>query len=1057
MQGKSFVRFFTIALVLVVAYIFFLMIPTSGVERAARDYAKAKVLADTSIKNADMKALKEDLEMQYFLDSVSDESVLNIGIKSYTYEELKRNQLGWGLDLQGGMSVVLQVNIEDLIKALAGATTENPTVDPDLQNALTSAKKGLATAQTDYVTLFGKEYAAISQKPLARFFLASDKMSNSKITVNSTNEEVLAAIRIEASQTVERTFNLLKQRIDKFGVASPTVSLDKSTDRITVELPGVRSPERARKFLQATASLEFCEMYTAVEMLGTQTEGPLVRANNALKKNSKYNGKGNSDLPTVVSDSCKVVIDSIRNDSSLAEGRKDTLVAAIEESCAIDDSTAVEPLFSRMAMGQPEDDKAPFIVSVKASDTAIVMEMLRTPEALKSLPTREYRFAWGSSATKDEAGIRYYALYAIKTKNKSGVLTGESVTSSYPTSNPSGFGYAVSLGMNSEGSRVWKKMTGSNVGKCVAIILDEKVQSAPVVQGEIAGGNTSISGNFSATEATDLANILSIGKLPAKTEIIEEAVVGPSLGAATVNAGLWALVIGVILVLVFMLVYYSMAGVLAVLALFLNIFLIFGCLASFGTVLTLPGIAGIVLTIGMAVDANVIIFERIREELRANVGWKEAIVKGFKHSYSSIIDANITTFVVALILFQYGLGPIKGFATVLMIGVACSVFAAVLFSRLIFDGFIVRNKPVSMWINATKNVLASPKINFIGMRKYAYMLSAVLIIAGVSSMFIRGFELGVDFQGGRSYTVEFPQEIKIDELKAELSAAMKYDRNIVKAFDKGNQVKITTSFMQDSANVENVDAIVLSKVLAGCNAYAKTNVVDSVFVAGKPDGAQAGLYLNASSKVGANIADDIQQSAFLSALLAIIFIFTYILIRFRKWQFSVGAIVALFHDVLIVVGIFSLLRGFTTFSLEIDQTFIAAILTIIGYSINDTVIVYDRIREDATLNPTGNIKDIVNTAINNTLSRTSITSMTTFLVVLILFFFGGDGIAGFAFALFVGLIVGTYSSIFIASPIVVDTTRDASALKYDEPEEGEFIGNGDGEELVEDTTDETNV
>ena len=611
--------------------------------------------------------------------------------------------------------------------------------------------------------------------------------------------------------------------------------------------------------------------------------------------------------------------------------------------------------------------------------------------------------------------------------------------------------------MDSEGSRVWKKMTGANVGKCVAVVLDDKVQSAPVVQGEIAGGNTSISGNFTATEATDLANILSIGKLPARTEIIEEAVVGPSLGAATVSAGLWALVIGLVLVLVFMLIYYSMAGMMAVLALFLNIFLIFGCLASFGTVLTLPGIAGIVLTIGMAVDANVIIFERIREELRANLPWKEAISKGFKNSYSAIIDANITSFVVALILFQYGLGPIKGFATVLMIGVACSVFAAVLFSRLIFEGFISRNKPVSMWINSTKNVLASPKINFIGMRKYAYMLSGVLIVASIISISTRGFDLGVDFQGGRSYTVEFPTEIKISDLKNSLKDGMDgYDKTIVKAFDKGNQVKITTSYLQENTDA-GVDSTVLLAVLKGCNSYASTNVDYKTFLAGKPDQAESGLYLNALSKVGATIADDIQQSAFWSALLALIFIFTYILVRFRKWQFSVGAIAALFHDVLIVVGIFSLLRGFTTFSLEIDQTFIAAILTIIGYSINDTVIVFDRIREDATLNPNGNIKDVVNTAINNTLSRTSITSMTTFLVVLILFLFGGAGVAGFAFALVVGLIVGTYSSIFIASPIVVDTTNDVSALKYDEEEDDEFMNkeDGDGEELVEDTTDET--
>ena len=603
--------------------------------------------------------------------------------------------------------------------------------------------------------------------------------------------------------------------------------------------------------------------------------------------------------------------------------------------------------------------------------------------------------------------------------------------------------YAVSLEMDKEGTRLWKKMTEANVKRCVAVVLDDKVQSWPRVNEVIPNGRTQISGNFTATDANDLANVLSIGKLPATPEIIEESIVGPSLGQATINAGLMSLLIGFLVVLAFMLFYYSFSGVLAVLTLFLNIFIIFGCLASFGTVLTLSGIAGIVLTIGMAVDANVIIFERIREELRKpDVIWKNAVIEGFKSSYSSIIDANVTTFVTAVILFTYGLGPIKGFATVLAIGVVSSVFTAVLVGRLFFDYYITKDKQISIWNNSTKNVLASPNINFMGMRKIAYTVSAILILAGIGSILTRGFELGVDFQGGRSYIVEFPKDVNITELKSELVKSFDgYSNSTIKTFGKANQAKITTSYMQNSEKeATEVDQIVMEKVANACNAYSGTKVNVTDFAAGRPEEAKAGLYLLASSKVGATVADDIRQSAFLATILSLGFIFIYILVRFRKWQFSFGAILALVHDVLIVMGLFSLLRGFTTFSLEVDQQFVAAILTIIGYSINDTVIVYDRIREEATLTPNQRLKDVVNRSINSTLSRTSFTSLTTFFVIMFLFFFGGDGIAGFAFALFVGIITGTYSSIFIASPLVVDTTKDSSALAFKEDNDIDLRG-----------------
>lgn len=1036
MQGKSFVRFFTIALVLVVSYIFLLMLPTARIERQASEYAGAKA---ANIKDQEEKERVFEEAQEYFLDdSIADQRFWYTGNKNY--EELKKAQLSLGLDLKGGMSVVLQVNLRDMVIALAKEST-----DSTFRLAIDNARKAQNANQGDFVTLFGREFDKIAKgKQLAAFFISSDKLQG--VTVNSTNQQVLSAIRKESSFAVENTYNLLKKRIDKFGVVSPTVALDKSTDRITVELPGIKSPKRARRLLQATANLEFWELYMATELLINQSgAGPVYMLNEALKKNPKYNGKKEITKPD---SAAQVKIDSISKDTSLSQVKKDSLIALLDPSKA-NDSTNIGPLFQIASPAQRIDNKnnsivdpkEPFMMTVKVADTAKVMALLKSDEA-KSIIPRDLRFVWSGKSNKDkDSGIRYYSLLALNTRGaKKAALSGERVTStSVNTAQRGGLEYAVSVSMDKEGTRLWKKMTEENVGKAVAVVLDDKVQSWPVVQGVIPSGNTQITGNFTAADANELANMLSIGKLPATTEIIEESVVGPSLGQSTINAGLFSLLGGFLLVLVFMLVYYSFSGLIAVATLFLNIFFIFGCLASFGTVLTLPGIAGIVLTIGMAVDANVIIFERIREELRKpDAVWKNAVAEGFKHSYSSIIDANVTTLVTAIILFIYGLGPIKGFATVLAIGVVSSVFTAVLVGRLFFEYFIKNNKPVAIWTGATKNVLANPTLDFMKMRKVSYLISGVLLVAGLVSIFTRGFELGVDFQGGRSYIVEFPKDVNVSDLKKELTASLDgYSSSSIKNFGAANQVKITTSYLQDSEKEPAmVDSIVLTKVTAASKKYAgKAEIADSVFAAGKPDAAKAGLYLLASSKVGPTIADDIRQSAFIASALALAFIFFYILVRFRKWQFSLGAIIALFHDVLIVAGLFSLLRGFTTFSLEVDQHFVAAILTIIGYSINDTVIVFDRIREEATLAPGDKLKVIINRSINSTLSRTSFTSLTTWIVVVMLFLFGGDGVAGFAFALFVGIFVGTYSSIFIAAPIVADTSKDTSAFALKEDEE----------------------
>lgn len=1035
MQGKALIKFFTGVALLVVAYQFLLWFPTNSVESNADQYASASV---SQMADSNKKEERRDSFRNAYLDSVSNKTVFSIPfVKTYNYQELKQQQIAWGLDLQGGMSVVMQVDLKELIVVLSGKSS-----NPEFLKALDQAKVAQQSAQTDYVTLFGIEYAALTDKPLARLFAVSERLKGD-VGVSSTNEEVLTAIRKVAEETVESTYNLLKKRIDRYGVAQPVVSLDKNTDRITVELPGVRNPKRARKYLVATANLEFWELHQNADL-----QNELFALNTTLKEQAALKAPKDTTKKVVETPTLEADSTGVEGDSTLG-----ALTDLSGEGDLAGDSTDAGPLFNILGVNfaQTNADLSGVIGYAKLSDVAAVEKILKSKAARKAFGSkaRSIRFVWDSKSFENTNGESILQLYALNTKGRdNSVLSGERVVQSYPTPNPSGNGFAVSLSMDQEGARIWKKMTTDNVGRQVAVVLDNKVYSAPNVNEPIPNGNTSISGGFEeVTEAKDLANILSIGKLPARPEIIEEAVVGPSLGAATVSAGIWSLVGGFVLVLLFMLGYYSMAGVIAVLALFLNVFFIFGSLASFGTVLTLPGIAGIVLTIGMAVDANVIIFERIREELRAGEEWKAAIAKGFSHSYSAILDANITTLIVAVILYNFGLGPIKGFATVLIIGVVCSVFSAVLIGRMIFDSYMERNKEVKVWAGWSKNILANPGIDFVSKRKIAYGVSGLILAAGLVSMLTKGFELGVDLQGGRSYTVQFAENVDATAFKGKIQEAFttvgrdkgNVDKSVVREFSKATQAKITTSFLQKEVEID-ADSIVLRKVYEAAKAYSGNDISYDDFAAGEPveGGQTGGFYLSASSKVGPTIADDIRNSAGWAAMLSLIFIFLYIFLRFNRWQYSAGALAALVHDVLFVLSIFSIFQGILPFSLEIDQAFIAAILTVIGYSINDTVVVFDRIREvGRDMQDKASFEDIVNIAVNNTVSRTCITSLTTLLVVLILFLFGGSGISGFAFALLIGILVGTYSSIFIATPVVVDTTGNSNI--FDAPVVEEVI------------------
>lgn len=1042
MQGKGFVRFFTVVLLLVVAYQFILMLPTRGVESDAEEFAQ-----QTSADIQDPTAREEAYTRAYrkYLDSMNSKEVFSIGVKSYTYEELKSQQLALGLDLQGGMSAVLQVDLRDLIKTLA-----NNSKDPNFQKAIESATERQASTQDNFVTLFVEEYEKIApEAKLAPLFSTNEELAE-KITFSSTNSEVREAIREIATEKVTNTFELLKERVDKFGVAQPNISLDKSSDRITVELPGVENVERATRLITTPAKLEFWDVYQNTDLV----QG-FVDLNEALRKKEKLeevttapaeepaieqedtteqevDTTGEVSEPAPQDSTIEETTEPAPEDSTDAMAQTDSNAAAPTDPVATTDSLPEQqdpgPLFKVFyPNGETLGNGRGMAVlgSALGSDTAQVTELLTSKEARAFVP-RDARFYWSANPIGDS---RQFQLFAARTKGKkSAPLEGDKVTDAGAATLPNGAGIVVELSMNAKGAQIWRQMTedAAPTKRQVAIVLDQKVYSAPAVQGVIPNGRTQISGNFSPQEAEDLASILKVGKLPARLEIIQLARVGPTLGDATISAGLWSLAIGFILVLVFMLLYYGGAGLVSILALFLNLFFIVGALASLGTVLTLPGIAGIVLTIGMAVDANVIIYERVREELRAGKDLVTSIRQGFGQSYSAIIDANVTTIITAIVLFSFGMGPIKGFAAVLIIGVTCSLFAAVLVGRLIFSYWVEDNrKQISFWTSPFQSAFSKLSFDFVSKRKVAYVISSIIIIAGLSSIFVRGFELGVDFEGGRSYTVNLHQSVETTDLAKELADEFE-KAPVVKDFTMSGieQVKITTSFMQKSSD-KDADAKVMAKLYEGLTAYTGWDISQEEFEKGKvqEDGTRRD-YLTSVTKVGPSIADDIRSAAFLASTIALIFIFLYIFLRFRRWQYSLGAVAALFHDVLVVVGLFSLLHGVLPFSLEIDQSFIAAILTVIGYSINDTVVVFDRVREYMDEYVRRPFKEVVNIAVNSTIGRTIVTSLTTLLVVLILFLFGGDSIRGFAFALLIGIFVGTYSSVFIATSVVVDTTSE---------------------------------
>lgn len=1000
MQIKGAIRLFAIFLAVICIYYLSFTWITTSINNDANEYAQGNV------------------QKKYeYLDSLSGKVVYNLGLRKYTFRECQERELNLGLDLKGGMDVILEISVEDIIKAMA-----HNSKDTTFQKAIILAKDYKKNSRDDFVTLFGKAFNAVDPNAKLAAIFNTIELKN-KIDFNSSNKDVLKVIREESHSAIANSFNILRSRIDRFGVVQPNIQQLDQEGRIMVSLPGVDDQKRVRDLLQGTANLEFWETYN-----NTDAYKYLIKANEVIFEIEK----AQKDLKKIeVADKKEAkpkAEDTVAPEKK--EGEDLALLDQIESENKEDSSALSEaqgsdkyPLFAVLRPNvnqqfQPVNGST--IGFAHYSDTAKVNRYLQMKQVSAVFP-RNMKFKWHVKPFKYDDTKSLYELHAIKVTGRDGnpPLDGDVITDARSEFDKNSGSAEVSMGMNADGAKIWARLTKNNIGNFIAIVLDDYVYSAPRVNGEITGGRSSISGDFTVNEAKDLANILKSGKLPAPARIIEEEIVGPSLGKEAISAGLNSFLIAFLAVMVYMIFYYSRsAGLVADIALLANMFFIMGVLASLGAALTLPGIAGIVLTIGMSVDANVLIYERIREELAAGKGVKLAVKEGYKNAYSAIIDANVTTLLTAVILYSFGTGPIKGFATTLLIGILTSLFTAIFLTRLVFEWYLKRNKKIVFGTKLTNNAFKNTKIKFLEKRKIFYVISGVIIIAGLASLFTRGLDPGVDFTGGRTYVVRFENTVNTQDVQNNLEKVYG-SKPDVKVFGDDNQVKITTKYRIGEDDVE-VDKDVEAKLFEGLNPILGDDVTFEKFNSD---------YKMSSQKVGATIADDIMYESMVVIGLALILMFVYIFIRFKNWQYGLGAIVALMHDVLIILGLFSIFYGVLPFSLEIDQAFIAAILTVVGYSINDTVVVFDRIREYVTLYPKRDRFTILNDALNSTLSRTFNTSISTFVVLLIIFVLGGEVIRGFVFALLIGVVVGTYSSLFIATPIVFDTVHKKDEKK----------------------------
>ena len=1005
MQLKGLVRFFAIALILISIYQLHFTWVVKNHESTMQKKAKSYVSANFANASEEIKDQEFKKRTRRLLDSTREKTVTYGITGAISYQKAKEQELNLGLDLQGGMSVTLEVELEGLLKSLS-----NNAKNPVLIKALQTATEQKANSDADYITMFAQAFK--TQNPtgrLASLFAGPGKT----IKIEDSDNDVLNKIRASADGAIGNTFNVLQKRIDQFGVAQPNINLDKNKGIITVELPGVKDdPERVRKYLQATANLQFWEVYNIGEL-----DKPLVDAEKALK--DYYGG---------VKDTTRKAIDTSKNVAAVnlpADTNKTVKISDLAKTDTSKNSVTAKAdentysLFRYFQPVPPQQGKdgrqsfAPYLGFVSAADTAILNEYLSI-ETVKSQFPSNIRFAFGVPE-RNEKGVKsnvlpFYALKTIEGSEKA-KLEGDGVQQASQDYDDRGRP-AIKMLMTKQGERLWGEMTTDNVGKPLAIVLDNIVYSAPNVINPITSGNSEISGSFTIQEAQDLANILQSGKLPAPAKIVQEQVVGPTLGAEAVKGGTLAFAISFVVIFALMLIYYNTAGWVANIALILNLLFTIGVLSALGATLTAPGIAGLVLTIGMAVDTNVIIFERIKDELTKGKSYQLAVAEGYKKSLPPVLDGHITTLLTALILFYFGLGPVLGFATTQILGILLSLFCGILISRLITDFWTNKSRHFEYFTNISSKVFKHAAYKFVEYRKYAYMISIVVLILGIGAI-INGFDQGVEYKGGRSYTVRFPQQMKNDQVRNELKKSFG-EYPVIKTVGDSYTLNITTSHLIDNPS-KSADSLVEMALYEGLKPHLPANTTYFEFQKN---------FKQSSQTVQPSISDDLKKGAIKAIVFAIFAIFLYILIRFRDWRYSLGTIVALLHDVFVTLAVFSFLKGIVPFPLEIDQHFIAAILTVVGFSMNDTVIVFDRIREYSRNMAGASKETIVNSAINHTLSRTIMTSLTVFLTLLILFIFGGEVTRGFAFAMLIGVITGTYSSIFVAAPILVDLAKD---------------------------------
>lgn len=993
MQNKGAITLLAIALALVSIYQLSFTYKTTRVEKAAKEFAQGDA----------------DKEKAY-LDSIANQEVYNfLGFAKFTYKECKELELNLGLDLRGGMNVTMEVDVADVVRSLA-----NYTPDEAFNQAIQEAIKMRSTSPKDFVTLFGEAFEKIAPNAqLASPDIFGTVELKDKIKIGANNKEVLDIVRIEADGAIDNTFNILRTRIDRFGVAQPNIRKADISGRIVIELPGIKDAQRVRKLLQGTAALEFFETFDNGEFYKYLE----VANEKARELNKAAEALGLSADSTEVLTAVDMTETIAVNDSVKADTTGNKLMGAASDSLKMASQEEFQKQNPLFALLSPNVDREGRIIPqgstigyARLKDTSAINKLLAQPQ-IKTLFPRNARLLWEMKPNGD-----VIVMHAIKVTTRDGKapMDGGAVVDARQTfDDRNGGAPTVSMNMNGEGAKTWARLTKENVNHSIAIVLDGYVCSSPNVMNEIKGGSSQITGNFDVKEAQDLANILKSGKLPAPAHIIADEIVGPSLGSESIQSGMWSFVIAFGLVLLYMLFFYSRgAGLAADIALFTNLFFLFGVLASIGAVLTLPGIAGIVLTMGMSVDANVLIYERIQEELRGGKGMRLAIKDGYKQAYSAIIDGNVTTLLTGFILYYFGEGPIKGFATTLIIGIFTSLFCAIFLTRIILESAVNRSENVKFSTPFTANWLRDIHFPFLERRKVGYIVSGIITVLCIASLATKGLDKGIDFVGGRTYTVVFDKPVQVEAVAQSL-ATVYGSAPEVKTFGGENQVRITTKYRIADEGID-VDDEVETLLYEGLKSYL-------------PDGTSKEEFLTEnrqmSQKVGPAVAEDVARSAIWSVILALLVIFVYIMVRFTNWWYGAGAVLGLAHNTIVVLGLFSLLSGLLPFSLEIDQAFIAAILTVVGYSINDTVVVFDRIREYHHLYPKRDELLVTDEALNSTLRRTFSTSLSTLVVLFAIFIFGGTSIKGFVFALLIGILVGTYSSLFVATPLSYDLRK----------------------------------